>query len=248
MKHCKNCGKPIHDIYCSHCGQKAKVDRITFLYLWHEIIHFLTHAEHGFLFTSVQLVKAPGKTVRDFIEGKRKNYQSPVSYFLIWITFYIIFLYWLEHIFGENAVINYKEYFGPSGTTEFAISHLSIVLTIVIPFQALYLYLLVTKRFYNYFETMVATIYSLGTIILFQFIFAVISLLVYLISATAVDLQISDLFKIVYLIWFIFDFIKLFNVKMKFFRAFIFIILAFGTFTLWRIYGFPVFAERFLIK
>ena len=127
-----------------------------------------------------------------------------------------------------------------------AISNLSIVLTVVIPFQALYLFLLVTRRSYNYFETIVCTIYSLGTIIQFQFVFAVIALVYHLLNSRPVDLQISDSFKILYLIWFVLDTIRLYSVKYKFVRAVGFIVLAFGTFTLWRLYGFPVFMKILL--
>ncbi|MES2881460.1 MAG: DUF3667 domain-containing protein, partial [Bacteroidota bacterium] len=92
------------------------------------------------------MLTKPGETTRAFIEGKRKNHQGPVSYFLIWVTAYLLFLYLLENFFGENIVINYKEYFGPSATTRFAITHLSMVLTVIIPFQALHLYLIATKK------------------------------------------------------------------------------------------------------
>ena len=246
MKHCKNCGKELHGLYCSHCGQKAREERITFRYIWAEIIHFFTHIEKGFLFTSWSMLLRPGITVKNFIEGKRKLYQSPVSYFLIWTAVYILFLYWIEKTFGKNAAINYKEYFGPGATTRFAVSHLSIVLTILIPFQAFYLWLLVTKKKYYYFETMIAIIYVLGTIILVQFAFAVVAVLIHVIDGASVDLKFSDPQKVIYLSWFIADFIKLQPVKQKFLKATGFVILAFGTFTLWRLYGFPEIARWFL--
>ncbi|HEY6064396.1 MAG TPA: DUF3667 domain-containing protein, partial [Chitinophagaceae bacterium] len=84
MRHCKNCGEELHGTYCSHCGQKAREERITFRFIWTEAIHFFTHIEHGFLFTSWSMLVRPGATVKNFIEGKRKPYQSPVSYFLVW--------------------------------------------------------------------------------------------------------------------------------------------------------------------
>jgi hypothetical protein len=126
------------------------------------------------------------------------------------------------------------------------ISHLSIVLTVIIPFQALYLFLLVTKKSYNYFETMMATIYSIGTIIQFQFVFALFAVSYYLIVSRPVDLRISDSFKIIYLSWFILDMIRLHSLKYKFIRAISFCVLAFGTFTAWRLWGFPVFIGLFI--
>jgi hypothetical protein len=246
MKYCKNCGRPVKDLYCGHCGQMADPGKINFLFLCREVFHFVTHTENGFLFTSFQMIIRPGQTAKNYIEGKRKNYQSPISYFLLWTTIFILFLYMIEKIFGNNAVINYGDYFGPAADTRLAISNLSIVLTVVIPFQALYLFLLVTRKSYNYFETMVATIYSLGTIIQFQFLFAVFALIYHVVYSGTVRLQISDSFKILYLMWFILDTIRLYSVKYKYIRAFGFMVLAFGTFTLWRLYGFPVFLKVLL--
>jgi len=88
-------------------------------------------------------------------------------------------------------------------------------------------------------ETLVAAIYSIGTIILFQFVFALLALLIHIIAGVSVDLRISDLFKIFYMFWFVFHFIRSFHLSLKWLRILAFVVLAFGTFTLWRIYGFP---------
>lgn len=246
MKHCKNCGNSLHGAYCSHCGQKSHIERITFSYTYHELFHFFTHIEKGFLHTSLHMIKKPGITITNFIEGKRKQYQQPISYFLIWTTIYILFLYYLEKLFGENTVIDYKDYFGPSATTKYAISHLSFVLTIIIPFQAFYLYVLITKSKFNYFESLAAALYSTGTIILFQFLFAFIALLIHLVSDASIDLRFSDSFKVFYLLWFIIDISRLFPKKFRFLKIILFLLLSFGTFTLWRIYGYPFLVSKFL--
>jgi hypothetical protein len=230
----------LKDLYCAHCGQKADPGKINFAFLCRELFHFVTHADSGFIYNSLQMIAHPGQTAKNYIDGERKRYQSPISYFLIWTTVFILFLYLIEKIFGNNAVINYGDYFGPAADTRLAISNLGIVLTVVIPFQALYLFLLVTKSSYNYFETMVATIYSIGTIVQFQFLFAFLAVISHIVHSGTVDLLISDSFKILYLIWFILDTIRLYSVKYKHIRAIGFMALAFGTFTLWRLYGFPV--------
>src|SRR6478735_4061121 len=132
MSFCKNCGEKVIGNYCSHCGQKILEERISFHYIWHEALHFFTHFEKGFLFTSWSMLVKPGRVVTDFVKGKRKIYQPPVSFFLIWITMYLLLLYIVQKIFGENVVIDYKEYFGPTSTTKFAISHLSFVILAII--------------------------------------------------------------------------------------------------------------------
>ncbi|HEY3387127.1 MAG TPA: DUF3667 domain-containing protein [Saprospiraceae bacterium] len=247
MEHCKNCGLPVENEYCSHCGQKIMIPRISFGSVLHEIFHFFTHLEKGFLFTSRQLLLDPGRTIISYIDGKRKKYQPPVSYFLIWTTIFILTLYLFEKIFGENRVINYNDYFGPGSTTNYAISHLSIMLTMIIPFQAFYLYLLITKQRYNYFETLVAGIFAIGTIIQLQFIFAIIALL-YAISGSPLDLRYSDVFKMAYFIWLTISILKEFSLQYKMIRGVLFIILAAGTFTVWRIFGVPEIARLFMTQ
>lgn len=246
MNFCKNCGEKVVGRYCSHCGQMEAEERISFHYIWHEVVHFFTHFEKGFLFTSWGMMARPGKVVTDFVKGKRKVYQPPVSFFLIWITIYLLLLYVVEKIFGENMVIDYKDYFGSSSTTKFAVSHLSFVLLVVLPFQALYFYGLVAWKKYNYFESFVVAMYFLGTVILLQSVFVVCALMIHLITKAPVALIFSDPLKIIYLAWGVTDTIRLFRVKNKTIRIVVFVVLAFGTFTVWRLYGVPAIIEWFL--
>jgi hypothetical protein len=232
-------------MYCSHCGQKAEIERITFHYIWHQVLHFFTHAEKGFLFTSWRMLAAPGRTVKNFIEGKRMHYQAPVSYYLIWNAVYILLLYLVGKSFGDNKAVNFAHYFGPSEKTQYALSHLNIVLTALLPFQAFYVYLIMVYRVYNYFESLVAVFYAIGTVLMLQFAFVVLAIPVFLLSGVSANIQLSDILKVLYIGWFMIDFVKLLPVKHKFIKAIIVMLLAFGTFTVWRLYVFPAVAELF---
>lgn len=243
MGFCKNCGEKVVGMYCSHCGQKAVEQRISFRHIWHEVVHFFTHFEKGFLFTTWAMIVRPGKVATDFVKGRRKIYQPPVSFILIWITIYLLLLYIVEKAFGENVVIDYKEYFGPTPTTKFAISNLGAVLLVVIPFQALYFKIFVAWKKYNFFESFVVALYFLGTVMLLQSVFVVLALIFYSITGSSVALIYSDPLKILYLAWAITDTIKLFRVKYKITRIIVFTILAFGTFTAWRVFGVPAMIE-----
>jgi hypothetical protein len=88
--------------------------------------------------------------------------------------------------------------------------------------------------------------YYLGTIILLQSVFVLLALLIHLITGSSVALIYSDPLKLIYLAWAITDTIKLFRVKNKFIRIVVFAILAFGTFTVWRLYGVPAIIEWIL--
>jgi len=243
---CMNCGNIVELEYCGHCGQKTIVERISFEYLWHELIHFFTHVEKGFLFTSIRLITRPGRTVIDFIHGKRKKYQRPVSYFLIWIAIYALLLFAVSKLFGEKKVIDYKNYFGSDVSTRYAINHLSIILSVLIPVFGFYIYLLSGRKLFNYAECLVAVIYTLGTIILLQSVFVIISIAYHMASNRALDLQLSDPFKIIYLFWFSYSFMKELPLKHGLLRSIAFTILCFGTFSMWRVIIYPMLAGQYL--
>lgn len=245
MKHCKNCGQTLHGQYCSRCGQKADVPRITLHSLIQEVFHFFTHMQKGFLFTTFQLLFKPAEIVQHYIQGQRKKYQSPVSYFLIWISVYILFLYGLETQFGQNMVIDYKNYFGTGNSTQYAIRHLGLVLLIVVPCQALFLFLFLTRTVYNYWESVACAFYCLGTIIVLQFCFAVAALPFHLLTGISVPLHLSDILKVLYISWFIIQLAKYFPVHHRLFRISLFIVFAFGTFTFWRLIGYPAVIKWF---
>ncbi len=244
--HCKNCGHTVHDKYCSHCGQQANAERISFHYLWHQLIHFFTHLEKGFFFTSVSMVARPGKTVIDFIRGKRIIHQPPVSYFLIWIAVYALLLYLVREIFGDDVVIDYHYYFGSDVSTQYAINHLAIVLSVLLPVFAAYTFFITGRKLFNYAECLVVVSYALGTIITAQSIFVLLSVIIHLVTKESVDLQVSDIFKVIYLSWFSYSFFKQLSLKLPVPRALLFTTLCFGSFTLWRTVIYPLFSKMFL--
>ena len=245
MHFCKNCGEKVVGMYCSHCGQKAVEGRISFQHIWHGLVHFFTHAEKGFLFTTGQLITKPGTVVTRYIDGSRIRYQPPVSYFLIWNAIYILLLYIINKLFGENIAVNFSGYFGPGEKTRFAISHLNIVLMCLLPFQALYVWLILVYKQYNYFEAFVMILYSIGTLLLWQCVFVLLAIGIHLISDISVNIRYSDLFKGAYVSWFLFDLSKLLPVKNKIVRSIVVLLLIIGTFTWWRLYVYPSVAGLF---
>ena len=245
MKTCKNCGALTDNLYCGMCGQKPVPERISFHYIWHSLVHFFTHAEHGFFYTSWQLIVIPGRTVKNFIEGKRKAYQTPISYFLIWAAIYILILYIVDKSFGENRVIDFAEYFGPEEKTKFAVSNLNILLIFLLLFQALYVWFIMMFKDHNYFEALVVVLYSIGGLLMWQCVFVLLAILIYLVTGNSMNIQWSDIFKALYVGWFMMDLAKLLPIKFKLVRVVAVLLLVFGTFTAWRIFIIPSVAELF---
>jgi hypothetical protein len=161
---CLNCHHSFKGKFCPNCGQKASVKRLTAAELLKDIIHFLTHLESGFLFTTWSFLIRPGIASLEYIAGKRKEYQTPVSYFLIWTGLYILI---------HNAIINYYHY---QITNEIISSpdmlersnilfrrHFSMFIIPLIILSAIILYYIMAKPQYNFTEILICCLYGGGT-------------------------------------------------------------------------------------
>lgn len=78
---CLNCETPLAGDYCSHCGQRAHVHR-TLSAFFHDLLHGVLHFEGKIWKTLPLLVWKPGELTRDYIDGKRARYVSPIALFL----------------------------------------------------------------------------------------------------------------------------------------------------------------------
>lgn len=91
---CLNCGEIVisGQQYCSGCGQSVKVHRVSFHYFFHELVHGVTHADIGILYTIKMLARQPGLVAREYLAGKRKKYFPPVSFYLVLIGLFVFAL------------------------------------------------------------------------------------------------------------------------------------------------------------
>jgi len=76
---CKNCSEALTDNYCGHCGQPAHTGRINMRFLWDEIQSQVFSFDKGILYTSKQLFKRPGVSIRDYLAGKRVAHIKPIA-------------------------------------------------------------------------------------------------------------------------------------------------------------------------
>lgn len=247
MKQCKNCSTLLQDRYCQHCGQSAATGQITFGALWHDIVHFFTHIEKGFWYTSWYLLLSPGRIVKQYIDGKRVRYQRPVSFYLIWTGIYLILLSLIESTFGKETVLIRSDYFGDTQITEVATKYMSVIAGILIPLFALFLQWAGMKRFYNYAESMTAIVYGQGAVLLVQTLFALVTTCLFLLFNIGLHSNVSDVVKGIYVAWFCFDLGRQYPLKHKWLLPILFTLLSLGSFVLWRLYGF-VYLWKWLVE
>ncbi|MDQ2989977.1 MAG: DUF3667 domain-containing protein [Pseudomonadota bacterium] len=78
---CANCATPLTGSFCHACGQRAHVHR-SLLHLGEEVLHGLLHFDAKAWRTLPMLVAKPGKLTREYIDGKRTRFVSPLALFL----------------------------------------------------------------------------------------------------------------------------------------------------------------------
>ncbi|HZY78449.1 MAG TPA: DUF3667 domain-containing protein [Cyclobacteriaceae bacterium] len=89
---CINCSAEGEGTFCSHCGQRLEVKRLT----WKESLNDFWARIYGFdgMFprTFKDLTIRPGFAAMEFIKGNRARYYGPVGYFFLMITCFLLLL------------------------------------------------------------------------------------------------------------------------------------------------------------
>lgn len=78
---CLNCGTGLLGSHCHACGQAAHVHR-TLGAFFHDLLHGVFHFEGKIWRTLPLLVWHPGRLTREYIDGRRASYVSPIALFL----------------------------------------------------------------------------------------------------------------------------------------------------------------------
>jgi hypothetical protein len=88
LTECPNCGRALDGAYCAECGQKVAPVNPSLHDFAHDFIHELLHVD-GKIFRSVQLLLTrPGYLTREYFEGRRVRYVSPIRLYLIFSLVY----------------------------------------------------------------------------------------------------------------------------------------------------------------
>jgi hypothetical protein len=96
---CANCQAPLTGPFCHACGQRAHVHR-SLLHLGEEFLHGLLHFDAKAWRTLPLLVAKPGKLTREYIDGKRTRFVSPLALFL----FMVFFMFFVVSGVSQNTI------------------------------------------------------------------------------------------------------------------------------------------------
>ena len=92
---CKNCELPLRTDYsfCANCGAKVIRNRLTLKSLWYDFTERFFNLDNTFLKTFKHLFSRPDDVIVGYINGTRKKYLNPVSYFTIALMLGGLFVY-----------------------------------------------------------------------------------------------------------------------------------------------------------
>jgi hypothetical protein len=85
---CSDCGAQTSGNFCSNCGQPTHVHR-TLLHLGEELLHGVMHFDARIWRTLPLLAVNPGRLTREWVQGRRTRYISPLAIFLF--TLFVMF-------------------------------------------------------------------------------------------------------------------------------------------------------------
>lgn len=171
MDTCKNCDLIINDEkYCPNCGQRTDIKRIDFSYIINEISGSILQTNFGFFFTLKELFLQPGKSISEFLEGKRKNHFKPIAYVLLMSTLYFT----ISKISNQNTLLDDAlEGFlngAGSGKNDLKVPYIfkwlsgnySYLILVLLPVYSLSTYFVFLKSKKNYLEHLVINAYITG--------------------------------------------------------------------------------------
>jgi Protein of unknown function (DUF3667) len=154
---CKNCDVHFKGYYCPNCAQKASTTRLKPGNILHEFWHNFTHTDKGIVGLIRLLFINPGKVIREYIEGKRKKYFNPYTFFLI-VTALLIYV--AGKVFHyEDERYHYNNEFG-----QYISKHYNIIILLSLPFLAGLLRWIFLRKGYNYAEWVVFFVFAFGII------------------------------------------------------------------------------------
>jgi hypothetical protein len=198
---CKNCDATLDGKFCSHCGQKSDVHRVTVGHVAHEFIHALTHTDKGFLLLIKDLFRKPGVVAREYLEGKRKKYFNPISFLVITTAISALIAHQSGYYdtLAHKPATNTREVFLYSKEVFLiSINHgklLGLILTA--PLYTFLSWVFFRRPHYNFAEHFVLQSYTIG---LLNVVTAVVFIPAFLLFPSTAKLN-NDILHVLYMIY-----------------------------------------------
>jgi len=176
MIQCKNCHEQVQNKFCSHCGQKTTVGRITLKGLMRDLPHAVFHVDRGFLYNILHLFRQPGTAIEQYLSGKRKLFFHPASYLVIALILNYIVVKTTDMHFYDEGELKGMDSFKATAIRDYDalqwwfLEHTYIYILIAIPASSVFLLGIfkLMKIGYNLAETAAIVLFTVAQGVLIQ--------------------------------------------------------------------------------
>ncbi len=101
---CLNCKLPITANFCSNCGQRKKLPRLTFKEIIKDFLSTVFNVDAPFPKTILGLFKQPHALIKGFINGQRKSFYAPIKYMVLCLFLSLL----ISKLIGFDPIENQK--------------------------------------------------------------------------------------------------------------------------------------------
>lgn len=166
---CKNCHTELSEDsdFCNRCGGKIIRNRLTFRNLFEHVSETFFNYDNRLLRTFIDLIKKPEIVIGGYIDGVRKRYVNPISFFGLILTLvgleWFILQKFFPHLLNMSSISTSANETALKSIFDFIQKYSSVMMMLYIP-----LYALVSRvvffdyKKYNYTEHIVAFVYMLS--------------------------------------------------------------------------------------
>ncbi len=176
--YCLNCGEDILSDanFCTRCGQSIRTRRFSIsAFLKRDLFQAIFSFEKGFFFSLWQLLRNPGKTVFEYMEGKRASHLSFGSFYMVLLGFLIFFTYFSELEMVDILKVGEEDKAGRE-TLSFYEHNPKISNLVQIPLMAVFSWIFFWKAKLNFSEHLVLNVYRLSIELIFLILISILSL------------------------------------------------------------------------
>jgi len=188
---CKNCDSNFEDNsdYCNSCGAKVIRNRLTFRNLFEHIGETFFNYDNKLLRTFLDLFKKPEIVIGSYVQGVRKRYVNPISFFGITLTLNGLNIFLISKFYKKYLdVSNLLGDIGSSSdegqkkamemVSEISLEYASLTFSILIPFGALISWIVFFNKKYNYTEHVILYLYSMSVYSILSIVFGLLTLVI----------------------------------------------------------------------
>ena len=177
---CKNCENQYKGNFCPTCGQSADVHKINAKYFLHDIPHSVLHIDKGFLYSLLHLLKNPGTTLKEYLDGKRVKHFKPFAFVIILSTICTLLVKFLDKIINLKYTKTHPGFTLDSSLQNYFAKYPSLVIFALIPFLSIITWLFFKKEKYNYWEHFLVNTYLAAYLNVFFLVIKIYSCIKYL--------------------------------------------------------------------